>query len=403
MNILVVQDTDWLVRGPHQQHHLMERLALKGHKVRVIDYEILWRVQGTKRVCSKRQVFRDVSKIYHGAEITLIRPGIIKIPWLDYVSLLCTYKKEIEQQIKEFLPDVIVGLGILSSYLAAKAAKRNAIPFVYYWIDVLHRLIPSKVLQPAAKVLERITLKRADRVLVINEELRNCVVGFGSPPEHTLILRTGISIEQFSPLINGTAIREHYGLKEDDIVLFFMGWLYHFSGLKEVAQQLAKMSDNRLKLLIVGEGDAYDELRHIQGEYNLQNRVILTGKKPYQEIPVLIAASDICLLPAYAKEKVMRDIVPIKMYEYMAMAKPVISTRLPGIVKEFGEGNGVVYVDKPEDVAEEAIELIRSSNLKDIGAKARCFVERYNWQNTTDEFERILEKVIKEKRRIKRT
>ena len=40
MKILLIQETDWIKRGPHQQHHLMERLALKGHEIVVIDYEI---------------------------------------------------------------------------------------------------------------------------------------------------------------------------------------------------------------------------------------------------------------------------------------------------------------------------------------------------------------------------
>ena len=42
MRILYVQETDWINRGPHQQHHLMERMAQRGHEVRVIDYDLLW-------------------------------------------------------------------------------------------------------------------------------------------------------------------------------------------------------------------------------------------------------------------------------------------------------------------------------------------------------------------------
>ena len=42
MKILVVQESDWLERNPHQQHHLMERMALRGHQIRVIDYPIDW-------------------------------------------------------------------------------------------------------------------------------------------------------------------------------------------------------------------------------------------------------------------------------------------------------------------------------------------------------------------------
>jgi len=65
----------------------------------------------------------------------------------------------------------------------------------------------------------------------------------------------------------------------------------------------------------------------------------------------LALASDVCLLPAN-NNKVMRKLVPIKMYEYMTCGKPVISTRLPSIMKEFEYDNGVIYVDQPAEVLE---------------------------------------------------
>jgi glycosyltransferase involved in cell wall biosynthesis len=83
------------------------------------------------------------------------------------------------------------------------------------------------------------------------------------------------------------------------------------------------------------------------------------------------------------------------MYEYMAMGKPVIVTRLPGVMKEFGEGHGVIYVDKTENALRKAVELIENGSIKEEGSKARGFVEKYNWEDITDEFEGILEEVIK--------
>ena len=397
MKILLVPDTDWLLRGPPQQHHLIERLSLRGHEVRVIDYEFLWRTQGRRELRSKRQVLDNVARFYDDAQVMLIRPAILKIPWLDYVSSLFSYRKEINRQIRDSRPDAIVGFGILGTHQAMRAAKKNSIPFVYYWIDVLHRLIPFKLFHPIAKSLERKTLRQADKVLVINEKLKDYVQGLGAPPQRTQVLRAGIDIQRFDPLAKGGATRQHYGLAKEDIVLFFMGWLYQFSGLKEVALQLARIDNPHLKFLIVGEGDAYESLQQIREEHNLKDRMILTGKKPYQEIPEFIAASSICLLPSYPNERIMQDIVPIKMYEYMAMKKPVIATRLPGVVREFGEDNGVVYIDKPEEAVTKAMELIRSGRIEELGEKARSFVERFGWENITDEFERVLQKVTKEK------
>ena len=86
--------------------------------------------------------------------------------------------------------------------------------------------------------------------------------------------------------------------------------------------------------------------------------------------------------------------VPIKIYEYMAMGKPVIATKLPGVVREFGKDNGVIYVDRPEDVVKKAIKLIESGSIEEEGKKARKFVEKYSWDNVVAEFEEILETAV---------
>ena len=396
MNILFAQETDWLKRNPHQQHHLADNLSLRGHKVRAIDYDLLWRREKKKELFSRRQIFPGISKTCREASVTVIRPGIIKVRYLDYISLIFSHKREIERQIREFTPDVIVAFGILNAYLAMKLSKTNNIPFVYYWIDILHTLIPSRPLQGIAKLLERETLGKADKVLVINERLGTLVNKLGANSRRTSVVRAGVDIAQPAE-DNRNRIRTEYGIKKDDIVLFFMGWLYSFSGLKEVALELVKNKVSYFKLLIVGEGDAFDELQGIREKYSLQNRIILTGKKSYQEIPSFIAASDICLLPAH-NNQIMRHIVPIKLYEYMAMEKPVISTKLPGVVKEFAYDNGVVYVNRPEEVVKKASELVANQNLAPLGAKAKGFVENYSWGKITDEFENILKEVIKEKR-----
>lgn len=397
MRLLIVQETDWLKRNPAQQHHLAEMMSLRGHRVRVIDHGFLWRTEDRSGLYSRRKVFNNIAKIHRDASVTVVRPGFIALPGLDYASLLFSHRKEIERQIREFSPDVIIGFGILNSYLATRIAKGNHIPFIYYWIDVLHLLIPFKPFHPLGRLVESLALKRADRVLVINDRLKDYVVRAGASRERTGVLRAGIDIGRFDPNINGSPIRKQYGFGERDFVLFFMGWLYHFSGLKEVVAQLAESSNRNLKLLIVGEGDAYNELEKLREKHNLGDRLILTGRKDYTEIPGLIAAADVCLLPADPDEPIMWDIVPIKTYEYMAMKKPIIATRLPGVIREFGEGNGVVYVDRPEDVITRAEELSRNGRVTELGSIARRFVEKNSWDKITDEFEAILADVIKEK------
>jgi glycosyltransferase involved in cell wall biosynthesis len=391
MKILLLQETDWFEKGPLQQHHLMERLSLKGHEIRVIDYEIVWKTHGKKELKSKREVFENVSKVYDGANITVIRPPIIKIPTLDYISLLITRQKEIERQISEFKPDVIVGFQILTPYLGLKIARRNNIPFIYYWTDVYHAQIPFKLYRPLGKLIEKKILKRSNAVVVINDVLKDFVLAMGSDPNKTYVEKAGMDFSRFNSEISGNKVRKKFGLQNNDIVLLFVGWLYNFSGLQEVVKEIAKVKNDykKIKFMVVGEGDAFNEILNLVKENKLEDHVILTGKQPFESVPNFIAASDICLLPSHNNE-IMKDIVPIKFYEYMAMKKPVISTKLPGVMREFGEDNGVLYVAKPEKVFYEALKLIKNDFIQIEGKKAFNFVEKNDWDDIACDFEKIM-------------
>jgi glycosyltransferase involved in cell wall biosynthesis len=390
MRILVVQESDWLSRGPHQQHHLMEKLALRGHEVRVIDYEITWRTQPKGGSYSRRKVFGKVSKIYRGASVTVIRPAILKIPHLDFLSIVLSHTKEIARQMREFKPDIVVGFGILNTYVAMRLARRRGIPFVYYLIDALHTLVPFGPYQPIARAFERMTLRGAEKILTINEELQRYAIEMGADSGKTAVLRAGIDLKRFNPKKRGE-IRRLFGIQRHDIVLLFMGWLYTFSGLREVTLELveAKNKYPNLKLLVVGDGDLLPDLKSIKSECGLE-QLILAGRQPYDRIPDFISASDICLLPSH-DNAIMQNIVPIKMYEYMACAKPVISTYLKGIVKEFGHNNGVFYVKEPQEVLKKALELSSDPQLLNSSKrKARSFAERFDWDLVTGDFEKAL-------------
>lgn len=223
MRILLVQESDWLKRGPHQQHHLMDRLSLRGHEIRVIDFEIRWTRNERGDFFSKRQVFTNVSKACERASVSVIRPNIVKIPLMDYLSILFSHGKEIYRQVKEFNPDVIIGVGILNTYLAMRMAKWKGIPFVYYLIDALHTLIPFGKLRFVGKLLESETMRQADRVVVINDELRNYAVRLGAEPFRVHVVKAGIDLDRFDPTIDGSKIRDSYRIGKDDLVLFFMG------------------------------------------------------------------------------------------------------------------------------------------------------------------------------------
>ena len=109
------------------------------------------------------------------------------------------------------------------------------------------------------------------------------------------LIRAGIDTQLYDPSVSEDKVKKQYGISDSDKVLFFMGWLYHFSGLKELALELAKIQSlhPEIKLLIVGDGDAFDEINSIRVKNHLEGRIILTGRQPYERLAEFIACADV--------------------------------------------------------------------------------------------------------------
>ncbi|MHA2153593.1 MAG: glycosyltransferase family 4 protein, partial [Candidatus Thorarchaeota archaeon] len=319
------------------------------------------------------------------------RPSLIRAPIFSYASILVFHTVRIVKIIKSFKPDVIIGMGILNANLSARLAKLFGIPFVYYLIDSLHTLIPEKYLQPFGRFVESRTLMLADQVLAINKHLGSYASRMGARREPKIIT-AGIDKTRFNPDVDGTAIRGELGIHENEIVIFFMGWLYDFSGLREVAQSVSETASD-VRLLVLGRGDLLGELKELSARTHA-NKIIVLDWVSYENVPKYLSAADICILPAHLNE-IMRDIVPIKLYEYLACWKPVIVTKLPGVMKEFGKNNGIVYVDHPEDVVEQAKVIHNDEKLyNDLSHAALQFSESLDWEEITGRFLGVLQKLL---------
>ena len=391
MKILLLQDAEWRKKGPHQQHHLMELLSLRGHEILVIGFDQLWKDE-KNGFYSRKAKFNSVSRFYEGSGVDFIRPGFIRIPMLDYISFLFSSRREINLAVNEFCPDIIIGFSsILSNYWGLNVAKKLKIPYLYYCYDNPSALlVPKPFVQLAEKIVCHI-MKESDKVLTINNALNEYVIQLGANPNTTKVLPQGVDQKRFEVEEDvRRSIRSEYNIKDKDLLLFFMGWIYPFLGLRDVIIDIKNYKNKykHIKLMVVGYGPEFDNLANLVDQYDLYDRIILTGKKSYDEIPKLISAADICLQPAH-DDPVIRDIAPIKMYEYLAMSKPVISTKLPGVLKEFGLDHGVIYVDEPKDIVEKAITL-KKTEIELNQSNAKNFIKGYSWNSILDNFEQIL-------------
>ncbi|MGF1937397.1 MAG: glycosyltransferase family 4 protein [Nostoc sp. ChiQUE02] len=170
--------------------------------------------------------------------------------------------------------------------------------------------------------------------------------------------------------------RNRYGLSEYRI-LMFPGAPRPYKGLEDVLMALDKINQPDLRLVIVG-GSPYDNY-----DQQLQQKwgrwIIKLPKYPADVMPDLVAAAHIVVVPQRDTPET-RAQFPLKLTDGMAMAKPVLSTRVGDIPKILGDTGYLVEPACPEQIAEQ-IQLIfqnlELANQQGLKARERC-VEHYS-------------------------
>ena len=170
--------------------------------------------------------------------------------------------------------------------------------------------------------------------------------------------------------------RRDYGLSEYRI-LMFPGAPRPHKGVEDILMALNLLHEPDLRLVIVG-GSPYDDYddKLIQkwGRW-----IIKLPKCPVELMPKIVAAAHIVVVPQ-RDTLTARAQFPLKLTDGMAMAKPVLSTRVGDIPQILGNTGYLVDPACPEQLAEQ-IQLIfknlESANQQGIKARERC-VEHYS-------------------------
>ena len=347
MRILATQETDWISRNPIIHHRLLEWLSTHGDEVSVIDYDIDW---AAKRgpIVQRRQEFAGVHKYFADSRIRVIRPAMIRVAPIARLSWLLGNWRELRRIFRRAKPDIVVGYGISNALVSLALSRRAGRPFVYHVMDALHTHAESAAVRAIARSIESLTMRHADRVIVVSQGLAKYATRMGAPRDRLAVIPIGIHRIGADPEA-GSRARAQLGVAPNEVLLVFVGWQYRFSGLRELVTDFARRGKECpwLRLAIIGRGDLYDELLQIRSANGLERQVIMTGQRPVEEVGALIEAADFGLLPSESNET-MEHLVPTKVVEYMEHGKAVLATRLPGIELEFPGLAGILSIDGPE-------------------------------------------------------
>lgn len=136
--------------------------------------------------------------------------------------------------------------------------------------------------------------------------------------------------------------------------------------------------------LLVGGGRRLHEIQQKVERYGLAN-VRLTGPQPYRAAMSYVAGMDVCLLPFY-HSPVSDGSCPLKLFEYAALRKPVVSTSTVEVVR-IGAG-WVSFADDPDTFAQAVLRAIDYPPSVETG---RALVEQsYNWPMLAEKLEKYL-------------
>ena len=397
MRVLATQETDWISRNPIIHHRLLEWLSTHGADVSVIDYDIDWAAKPGP-VVQGRQEFVGIHKYFSDSRVRVVRPGMIRLSPIARLSWLFGNWRELRSTFRDAKPDVVLGYGISNALVALAMSRAAGRPFVYHVMDALHTHAESPPVRLIARFIEGLTMRYADRVIVVSQGLERYARGMGAPRDRLAVIPIGVHKIGADP-VAGSRARAELGVSENEVLLVFVGWQYTFSGLRELVTDLARRGKDVpwLRLAIIGRGDLYEELQRIRAAGGLERQVIMTGQRPVDEVGALIEAADFGLLPAERNET-MEHLVPTKVVEYMEHGKAVIATRLPGMEVEFGSLPGILYIDRPEDTIDRIKALVETGDPAEIRPIARrlgetcrsAIQQRDDWDTVTAKFASLL-------------
>ncbi len=253
--------------------------------------------------------------------------------------LACLYRAPFVYNVQELYPDIAITLGAIRSR----------------WVAGL------------LFALERFVYRRARVITAIGRKMRQRIIDRGVPPGKVRLIPNFVDVEQMAPLPKVNAFSTQHGL-DRYFVVSYAGNMGPAQGLERVLEAAWVLrSEAQLRFLFVGGGSAQPALEASARARVLAN-VLFLPHQPYAVVPLIYAASDLCLVPLVGTACL--EAVPSKVYRIMACGRPVLACAHPE--SDLAElvartGCGIVM---PPDQPEALVAAVRGAMASPSGLAA---------------------------------
>ncbi|MDZ7393571.1 MAG: glycosyltransferase family 4 protein [candidate division KSB1 bacterium] len=309
---------------------------------------------------------------------------------------------------QRFRPDLIVSRlerGLFCDLLLARIKRLPLVvegdcPGVYEALQFQKDYVKYRTV---SRFIEWLNVRQADAVVVVSEPLRTYFANYGVPERRLHVVSNGADPERFSPRVSGSLVRRRYKLGNATVV-GFIGSFSTWHGINNLAQLIEQVHEQLpdVKFLLVGTGGRMKSwLENYVAERGLQEAVIFAGYVEYQEMPQHVAAMDIVVAPyPYLP---FFYFSPVKIYEYMAAGRPVVTTDIGQISEIIRHGESGLLCP-PDDVGclvRGIVRLAKSPEARQrMGRAARDTVMgAHTWRHKAQAWSAICTQVLAEARR----
>jgi glycosyltransferase involved in cell wall biosynthesis len=204
----------------------------------------------------------------------------------------------------------------------------------------------------AARTEARI-LRGADRVLAVTGVLGDMLCELGVERERLMITPNGVDLELYAEpgdTAARAAARRGLGVEAsipaDAMTLGFVGYYRTWHRLDLAVAALAEPQLLEAHLVLIGEGPAEEEIRAAARAAGVAERVHFAGRRAHAEVPRLLPAFDLALIPAinpYAS--------PLKLHEYMAAGLATVAPDQPNLREVLQHGRDALLFPKDDGEA----------------------------------------------------
>lgn len=234
---------------------------------------------------------------------------------------------------------------------------------------------------------ERVNLSAATRIFVVSEVERNNLLRAGVNATKIVVNPNGVDAERFRPGIGGQSARRELGIEGDETLVGFVGSFGPWHGVLALSEAIKLVpKDARIRFLLVGSGVLRDEVEKSLREAGAMERVIFTGSVEHERVPKLLDACDVLASPHVPLADGSEFFgSPTKLFEYMAMGKGIVASRLGQIGEVLAHEETALLVE-PGDaraLSEAIMRLAKSGELRErLGRAARAeAVARHTWEH----------------------